>query len=263
MIIQKNRSLNFVFLYILSIIGVDQTFLYLPDYQCRFVAVGVHYFGLTTFFWTALEGRQMYRALVQGFSKDFDGRYTNLLRYVFGYGISLLIIAFTLGVTYALQFDNVYRHSDDKDNDVCWLKEGLFIYAFLLPALAVIIYNTFVCFQVLRISIKSRPNRSRYQKIKDTVKSWIIFTYLLGIGWATGFLVSFHPVFIYIVIIWNSSNGIFMFLYTIIFDEALMIEVKKRFGFAKDVALNYNSSGHRQAVVSHTSTKKKKKQHGG
>ena len=74
--------------------------------------------------------------------------------------------------------------------------------------------------------------RSPYARIKGMVKSCFILTFLLGITWIFGFIQIWshnhgNEIFGFIFIILNCSTGIFIFLYTIIFD-AKMVEASKK-----------------------------------
>ena len=75
-------------LYLLFLLGMDPKTLGLADGLCVTVAIFIHFFGLCTFFWIGLEGIQLYRALVNMKMSDDDGKFSNLLRYVFGYSIT-------------------------------------------------------------------------------------------------------------------------------------------------------------------------------
>lgn len=66
-----------------------------------------------------------------------------------GYGLSLLVVSVTLGVSYAFDADGAYSHGDD---ELCWLREGTFIWAFAGPAAAVIAFNVVIMFLGMRVT---------------------------------------------------------------------------------------------------------------
>lgn len=260
--IQKNRTLNLILLYICGIIGVDRQFLFLEEYQCRSIAIGVHFFALNTFFWTALEGIHLYRSLIIRVSVDDDGKYSNLLRYTFSYGCSIAIIFLTLGVTYAIDATDAYRFGSSgvvgiKDyGDVCWLKETTFIWSFLTPVALIIVFNTYVMMRALYIASKVNPKTSLPSKVHNSIKGCLILTHLLGLSWAVGFFSVLSPGIVYLVVILNTSNGIFILMHTLIFDKVLMTEAKVRLGISKDTAISYNGRGPRLAAIKKISPKK-------
>lgn len=78
--IQTNRALSLFFLYFLFLVGMDPAILGLRDPGCAAVAIFIHFFGLSAFFWTALEGVQLYRALVKMRISEQDSKFAKLLR---------------------------------------------------------------------------------------------------------------------------------------------------------------------------------------
>ena len=62
-VIQINRAATLFVLYFFLLVGLDPEVLGVaPDsFWCRFFAVGIHYFGLAAFAWTAIEGYQLYQ----------------------------------------------------------------------------------------------------------------------------------------------------------------------------------------------------------
>ena len=144
-IIQQNRAVTLFLLYFLFLIGVDPSIMGINPlgWLCRTVAIFIHFFGLCSFSWTFLEGWQLYKALVHKKLSDDNGKYSNLIRYLVGYGVPLLIVTITLAVAYIVQEGSAYSHADDDGTEdaLCWLEEGAFIYAFVGPAAVVILVN--------------------------------------------------------------------------------------------------------------------------
>jgi hypothetical protein len=191
----------------------------------------IHFFGLSTFFWTGLEGVQLHKALVRKKMGDDDGRYATLLRYVIGYGLSLLVVSLALIVTTALDTED----SSHDHNGYCWLRQTTFIWFFVGPATIVICLNLFIMFKSLRVISKakrrSRDHSSSLDVIKNHLKTWLILNFLLGITWSTGFLMidrSTVQYTIYIFVVLNGSTGIFIFVYSILYNKLVMTEIKIR-----------------------------------
>lgn len=251
-IIQMNRAFSLFFLYLLFLLGIDPSILGLPDWLCRGVAVFIHFFGLSSFFWTSLEGIQLYRALVNKRLSDDDGRYFKLLRFVIGYGISLVIVFLTLVIQFALDA-NAYEHENDEPEDegvpLCWLTENSFIWAFVGPALAVILLNFIIMLRTVKVvyRVQKRINQRGLAEVKGHLKSWTILTFLLGITWASGLLINrvtaLYGAYIFVAL--NGSLGIFTFVHSILLNQSVLGELKIRLGILDKNEFNLNLGGDR------------------
>ncbi len=85
-----------------------------------------------------------------------DGRYNNLVRLLVGYGCPALVVLLTLTVAYGFNDGEAYGH----DNDLCWLQEDTFIWAFAVPAAIAIAFNIFVLARSLRVVFQVQRRRS-------------------------------------------------------------------------------------------------------
>ncbi len=112
-VIQMNRSATMFLLYLLFLTCLDPNVLGLdPEkFLCRSVAIAIHFLALCTFSWTAIEGHQLYRALVRRQLSDADGRYSNLVRYLVGYGTPLVVVSITLIFAYGFLDQDAYGHT--------------------------------------------------------------------------------------------------------------------------------------------------------
>ncbi|KAH9525146.1 Latrophilin-like protein LAT-2 [Bulinus truncatus] len=98
--------------YILFLAGVDSTE---NQVGCKVVAVLLHYFYLAVFFTMFAEGIQIFRSVVFVFKKE--SMIKILLPFI--YGVPLIILAISLGVTQTEGYIS---------DNYCWLsgKKGLF-----------------------------------------------------------------------------------------------------------------------------------------
>ena len=170
-------------------------------------------------------------------------KYSNLLRYIVGYGVPLLIMTMTLLVSHM-------RGDDDgmMDPQYCWLTEKTFIYFFIVPVAFTLTVNSFVFFLAVRVANQARKrlNASKSMKIYNQIKTWAILTFLLGHTWAAGFLIQQHiQGFTYVFVALNGSSGIFLFIHTILMNDVIMLELKIRFGLRDPVELALDKSGSR------------------
>ncbi|XP_072289425.1 adhesion G-protein coupled receptor D1 isoform X2 [Eucyclogobius newberryi] len=174
---------------------------------CKVMAVLLHFFFLSAFAWMLVEGLHLYSMVVKVFGSEGSKHF---YYYGIGWGSPLLICV--VSVTSALDSYGV--------GDNCWLslKSGA-IWAFVAPALFVIVVNIGILVSVTRII--SRISGENYKvhgdanSVKLTAKAVAVLLPILGISWIFGVLaVNTHSlVFLYIFAIFNSLQGFFVFLF--------------------------------------------------
>jgi len=255
--IVKNRSISMFGLFVLFLFGFDPQTFNLSDALCSGVAAIIHFFALSIFSWTLLEGRQLYKSLKSNQLEDANStKYSDLLRYIAGYGLPLLIMTLTLLVSNMIENNDTYSGIDQdqfllllQDQDqYCWLTEKTFIYFFVGPVAVTLIVNIYVFFLAIRAANQARKmlNASNSKKIFNQIKTWAILTFLLGHTWATGFLIQSHiQGFTYVFVALNGSSGIFLFIHTILMNDVIMLELKIKLGLRDQVELALNNSGSR------------------
>ena len=262
--IVKHRAMVMFAMFALLLLGLDPNLLSLPPALCTIVAAALHFLSLSLFTWTLVEGVQLYRSLQSNKLTDTDDRrYANLLRYVVGYGLPLVIMTATLLLSKVIDptdsGDDSYIHSRsfleplaiDEYGDhagYCWLKENSFIYCFAGPVAVILIINTIIFGKaVVAANIaKKRLNTSNTVKVFGQMKTWIILCFLLGQTWAFGFLIQEGTEgFAYVFIILNGSSGIFLFIHTILMNETILLEVKIFLGLHDKAELRLEHSSGR------------------
>lgn len=253
--IVKNRSVSLFFLYFFFMVGFDKTQLNglsvdAQDGLCSMFAILIHFFGLSTFTWTLLEGIQLNKSIKSNMLTDIDHRkYTMLMRYLVGYGIPLIIITITLAISYIFgSGTNAYSNQEN----YCWLRGNDFIYSFVGPAGFVILWNMVVFVKSVRVATEARKtfNNSITDKIIGQVKTWIILSFLLGLTWILGYAIqdgSEGVAFLFVLL--NGSSGIFIFIHSVILNEVVMAELKIKLGIDKDGKLAIDNSGSRLKAV--------------
>ena len=246
--IVKHRAISMIGLFLLFLVGFDREIFHLSINICRGVAAVLHFFALAIFFWTLLEGRQLYRSLTSSQLVDTNSsRYSALVRYIIGYGGPLVISTATLLTSKMLEGEGEdFMHGPDMR--YCWLQENTFIYFFVVPAGTIILINTAVFALAVRAASRARArvNSDKASKIFSQVKTWAFLTFLLGHTWAAGFLIQNHlEGFSYVFVILNCSSGIFLFIHTILMNDVIMLEIKIRLGLRDQVELALDNSGSR------------------
>ncbi|KAM8866595.1 adhesion G-protein coupled receptor D1 isoform 3-T3 [Synchiropus picturatus] len=174
---------------------------------CKVMAVLLHFFFLSAFAWMLVEGLHLYSMVVKVFGSEDSKHF-----YYYGIGWGSPLVICIVSVTSAL---DSYGEVDN-----CWLslKNGA-IWAFVAPALFVIVVNIGILISVTRII--SRISGENYKvhgdanAVKLTAKAVAVLLPILGISWIFGVLaVNHHSLpFLYIFAIFNSLQGFFVFLF--------------------------------------------------
>ncbi|XP_028435128.1 adhesion G-protein coupled receptor D1 isoform X1 [Perca flavescens] len=174
---------------------------------CKVMAVLLHFFFLSAFAWMLVEGLHLYSMVVKVFGSEGSKHF-----YYYGIGWGSPLVICVVSMTSAL---NSYGEVDN-----CWLSltNGA-IWAFVAPALFVIVVNIGILISVTRII--SRISGESYKvhgdanSVKLTVKAVAVLLPILGISWIFGVLaVNTHSLpFLYIFAVFNSLQGFFVFLF--------------------------------------------------
>uniref|UniRef100_A0A4W5L766 Adhesion G protein-coupled receptor D1 n=1 Tax=Hucho hucho TaxID=62062 RepID=A0A4W5L766_9TELE len=174
---------------------------------CKVMAVLLHFFFLSAFAWMLVEGLHLYSMVIKVFGSEGS---KHIYYYGIGWGSPLVICV--VSMTSAL----------DSYGEVgsCWLslKIGA-IWAFVAPALFVIVVNVVILISVTRII--SRISSENYKvhgdanAVKLTAKAVAVLLPILGISWIFGVLaINDHSLmFQYMFAVFNSLQGFFIFLF--------------------------------------------------
>ncbi|XP_018117920.1 adhesion G-protein coupled receptor D1 isoform X1 [Xenopus laevis] len=174
---------------------------------CKIIAILLHFFFLSAFAWMLVEGLHLYSMVIKVFGSEES---KHLYYYGIGWGSSLVICI--VSVTSALD------SYGEKGN--CWLSlEKGAIWAFVAPALFVIVVNIGILIAVTRII--SRISADNYKVHRDanafklTAKAVAVLLPILGSSWVFGVLAVNDQtiVFQYMFAIFNSLQGFFIFLF--------------------------------------------------
>ncbi|XP_023249745.1 adhesion G-protein coupled receptor D1 [Seriola lalandi dorsalis] len=174
---------------------------------CKVMAILLHFFFLSAFAWMLVEGLHLYSMVVKVFGSEGSKHF-----YYYGIGWGSPLVICVVSITSAL---DSYGEVDN-----CWLsmKNGA-IWAFVAPALFVILVNIGILISVTRII--SRISGENYKvhgdanAVKLTAKAVAVLLPILGISWIFGVLaVNTHSLpFLYIFAVFNSLQGFFVFLF--------------------------------------------------
>uniref|UniRef100_A0A8C7SGT2 Adhesion G protein-coupled receptor D1 n=1 Tax=Oncorhynchus mykiss TaxID=8022 RepID=A0A8C7SGT2_ONCMY len=174
---------------------------------CKVMAVLLHFFFLSVFAWMLVEGLHLYSMVIKVFGSEGSKHF-----YYYGIGWGSPLVICVVSMTSAL----------DSYGEVgnCWLslKIGA-VWAFVAPALFVIVVNIVILISVTRII--SRISSENYKvhgdanAVKLTAKAVAVLLPILGISWIFGVLaINDHSLmFQYMFAVFNSLQGFFIFLF--------------------------------------------------
>ncbi|XP_077977066.1 adhesion G-protein coupled receptor G6-like [Glandiceps talaboti] len=204
---------------------------------CTAIAVLLHYFLLVVMAWMVLEAIQMYLLLV----KVFQAYYRNFMVKIsiIGWGIPLVIVVITVAV-------DVGNYGYRYNNTLCWLSRYAFLGAFLAPMSLVLIFNTvifcLVIYQICGLNSKALTANERFT-ITAQLRAAVGFMVLLGLTWILAIFAigDASLVFQYLFAIFNSLQGLFIFIFHCAMKKEIQSEWRK--SFCKCIVDKYTSNG--------------------
>ena len=90
---------------------------------------------------------------------------------------------------------------------------------------------------------RAQRNVTGLENIVSQLKTWALLSFLLGITWASGLLIQDNlEEFSYVFVILNASQGITLFIHTVLMNDIVMLELKIRLGLVDQVELAIDQS---------------------
>uniref|UniRef100_A0A7N8YGB4 Adhesion G protein-coupled receptor L2a n=1 Tax=Mastacembelus armatus TaxID=205130 RepID=A0A7N8YGB4_9TELE len=233
--IHKNLCINLFIAELIFLIGIDMTE---PRIGCAIIAGILHFFFLACFSWMCLEGVQLYLMLVEVFESEYSRK---KYYYVSGY----LFPAIVVGVSAAID----YRSYGTKK--ACWLSvDNHFIWSFIGPVTFIIMLNliflVITMYKMVKHSTTLKPDSSRLENINnyrvcdgyyntDLPGHWVMgafaLLFLLGLTWSFGlfFINEASIVMAYLFTIFNTFQGMFIFIFHCLLQKKVRKEYSKCF----------------------------------
>ncbi|XP_052811437.1 adhesion G protein-coupled receptor L3-like isoform X2 [Mya arenaria] len=203
--------------YVLFLAGVNNTS---QHAVCTSIAVLLHYIFLTAFFLMLSEGCVIAQMVLRPLDKR-DGLHALL---GVSYGIPLIVVIISAATS------KLKGYGNDK---FCWLSidSGLF-WAFAGPALAIVFTNTIITVAVIKrlFGTSAMSKRGDADKIKTGIRSVCVLLPVFGITWLFGvFAVNRDTVvFQYLFVIFNSLQGVLIFVVQCVLDRKVQEVFKAR-----------------------------------
>ncbi|XP_036159346.1 adhesion G-protein coupled receptor D1 isoform X1 [Myotis myotis] len=174
---------------------------------CQVLAVLLHYFFLSAFAWMLVEGLHLHGLVVRVFGSE-DSK----LRYYYGVGWGSPLLICVISISCAL---DSYGTTNN-----CWLSlHSGAIWAFVAPALLVIVVNIGILIAVTRVISQISADNYKVHgdpsAFKLTAKAVAVLLPILGTSWVFGVLAVNNQAvaFQYAFAILNSLQGFFIFLF--------------------------------------------------
>uniref|UniRef100_A0A3Q2QNU5 Adhesion G protein-coupled receptor L2-like n=1 Tax=Fundulus heteroclitus TaxID=8078 RepID=A0A3Q2QNU5_FUNHE len=218
--IHKNLCLNLFIGELLFLVGIHMTE---PKLVCSIIAGVLHFCFLAVFTWMCLEGVQLYLMLVEVFESEFSRR---KYYYLSGY----LVPAVVVGISAAID----YRSYGTQQ--ACWLRvDNHFIWSFIGPVTFIIVVNVIflvvTMYKMVKHSTSMKPDSSRLGGIRSWVLGAFALLCLLGLTWSFGlfFLNESSMVMAYLFTIFNTLQGMFIFIFHCLLQKKVRKEYSKCF----------------------------------
>ncbi|XP_041848269.1 adhesion G protein-coupled receptor L2-like isoform X5 [Melanotaenia boesemani] len=218
--IHKNLCLNLFIGELLFLVGINMTE---PKLVCSIIAGVLHFCFLAAFTWMCLEGVQLYLMLVEVFESEFSRR---KYYYMSGY----LIPAVVVGISAAIDYRSYGTQR------ACWLRvDNHFIWSFIGPVTFIIVVNVIflvvTMYKMVKHSTSMKPDSSRLGGIRSWVLGAFALLCLLGLTWSFGlfFLNESSIVMAYLFTIFNTLQGMFIFIFHCLLQKKVRKEYSKCF----------------------------------
>ncbi|XP_078701694.1 adhesion G-protein coupled receptor G7-like [Branchiostoma floridae x Branchiostoma belcheri] len=216
---------------------------------CKAVAALLHYFLLAALMWMAVEAVNLYRAVVQVF--DHVSENFVVKAGAVAWGFPLVATLSTAGPS------SLYNYTMEKS---CWLAREPLIYAFLIPAGLILLFNLLVFILVMYKLVREEKKQKELRGIgADAIevdRQWIILQIrragsimaLFGLTWVFGFFVidDARTVFAYLFCIFNTLQGLFIFIFHCVMREDMTKWRKKLTCWKKFICTGKKKQGQYQ-----------------
>ncbi|KAJ8012171.1 hypothetical protein DPEC_G00065910 [Dallia pectoralis] len=218
--IHKNLCLNLFIAELVFLVGINMTE---PKLVCSIIAGVLHFFFLAAFAWMCLEGVQLYLMLVEVFESEFSRR---KYYYISGYLFPTVVV----GISAAIDYRSYGTQR------ACWLRvDNHFIWSFIGPVAFIIVLNLIflvvTMYKMMKHSTSMKPDSTRLGGIRSWVLGAFALLFLLGLTWSFGlfFLNDSTVVMAYLFTIFNTLQGMFIFIFHCLLQKKVRKEYSKCF----------------------------------
>ncbi|XP_078620444.1 adhesion G-protein coupled receptor G7-like isoform X1 [Branchiostoma floridae x Branchiostoma japonicum] len=213
-----NLCVTLLAILIIFLAGINQTG---SPIGCTVVTALLHYFLLAALIWMAMEAINIYLAAVMVFEQYVTRNFIPKAA-ALAYGFPFIAMILTVGPSSLYEYRNT---------NYCWLAQMPLIYAFLLPAGVILLFNL-VLFCIILYNLAKRERKQiklTGSKKDESDPKWIVrqlrravsLLVLFGLTWMFGFFVinDTRIVFAYLFCIFNTLQGLFIFIFHCVLRE--------------------------------------------
>ncbi|XP_066023899.1 adhesion G-protein coupled receptor D1 [Pocillopora verrucosa] len=174
---------------------------------CVLAAAFLQYFLMAAFCWMLVEGIYFFLFVVKVYNIN-----TKMHMYHFiSWGLPIIIVSISIGI--AAGKDGIKSYTSE---NYCWLSStNNLIWIFVTFVAFIEVLNILILVRVIKeMSKLMQPTgeNNNTQQIRLGIKTCAVMIPLLGVTWLFGLLLSLHKAFAYIFTIFNSIQGILIFV---------------------------------------------------
>ncbi|XP_059420158.1 adhesion G protein-coupled receptor L2-like isoform X1 [Carassius carassius] len=218
--IHKNLCINLFIAELLFLVGINMTD---PPIVCSVIAGVLHFFFLSAFAWMCLEAVQLFLMLVEVFESEFSRR---KYYYASGYMFPCVVV----GISAAIDYKSYGTRK------ACWLRvDNHFIWSFIGPVTFIILLNLIflvvTVYKMVKHSMSMKPDSSRLESIRSWVFGAFALLCLVCLTWLFGlfFLNDSSVIMAYLFTIFNTLQGMFIFIFHCLLQKKVRKEYSKCF----------------------------------
>lgn len=195
---------------------------------CKVLGVLSHYFLLSTFTWMTICSFHMYRVFCRLTTRDSDEEEKRLYTYyiLLSNAIPTVVVATTLIANSRANSDGFIGYG----KGICYLSGGLNVgLAAFAPVVISVLLNCFFFAKTAHAIYRTRKLTRNVNNEKQHVYVYVKLSTLTGLTWVTGIVAVIvqNVVLEYISIIFNASQGIFIFVAYVCTQRTIAMYKKK------------------------------------
>nr|XP_058959400.1 adhesion G-protein coupled receptor D1-like [Pocillopora verrucosa] len=211
---------------------------------CVLAAAFMQYFLMAAFCWMLVEGIYFFLFVVKVYNIN-----TKMHMYHFiSWGLPVIMVSISIGI--AAGKDGIKSYTSEK---YCWLSStNNLIWIFVTFVAFIEVLNILILVQVIKeMSTLMQPTGedNHTQQIRLGIKTCAVMTPLLGVTWLFGLLLSLHKAFAYIFTIFNSTQGILIFLLHCMRNGQIRGRLKRKMNIIFPSAVDRGNSARKSSQV--------------
>nr|XP_058959402.1 adhesion G-protein coupled receptor D1-like [Pocillopora verrucosa] len=211
---------------------------------CVLTAAFLQYFLMAAFCWMLVEGIYFFLFVVKVYNIDTK---MNMYHFI-SWGLPVIMVSISIGI--AAGKDGIKSYTSEK---YCWLSStNNLIWIFVTFVTFIEVLNILILVRVIKeMSTLTQPTGedNNTQQIRLGIKTCAVMIPLLGVTWLFGLLLSLHKAFAYIFTIFNSIQGILIFLLHCVRNSQIRERLKRKMNIIFPSAVDHGNSAKKSSQV--------------